>query len=120
MNEEVKRKLEAAGVDVGSAMERFMGNDILFVKYAKKFLDDKNYGQILEAIEEKNLEKAFAASHTLKGVSANLSFMALAESISNQVEYFRAGDWDNGVACMPDVTGEYEKIITVLKEIFEI
>ena len=39
----IREKLTASGVDVDQALERFMGNEALYEKFALKFLDDGNY-----------------------------------------------------------------------------
>ena len=42
--------LTDAGIDVNSAIERFMGNESLFERFLKKFLEDSNYHDLLAAI----------------------------------------------------------------------
>lgn len=117
MTNEVRSKLEQAGVNVNTVLERFMNNDALLEKFLKKFTDDKNYKTLLEAVATHNEQAAFTSAHTLKGVSANLSLESLQRVVSEQTEYFRAGDWDKGAAMMPAVTEEYEKITAVINEV---
>ena len=52
MEAKIKELLEAAGIRPESALERFMGNEGIYQKFAWKFLDDKNYGALLKAVEE--------------------------------------------------------------------
>ena len=40
MELEKRKHLEAAGIDVQSALERFMNNEMLLERFLKKFLDD--------------------------------------------------------------------------------
>ena len=42
MDQEKRKDLEAAGIDVQSALERFMDNEMLLERFLKKFLDDPN------------------------------------------------------------------------------
>ena len=42
MNKEIIEKLRRIGVDTESAIERFMGNEALYTKFALRFIDDKN------------------------------------------------------------------------------
>ena len=59
----------------------------------KKFLlrmpQDPSFSQLCEAMDKKNLEEAFRAAHTLKGICKNLSITALAYSSSNLTEALR-------------------------------
>lgn len=59
----------------------------------KKFLlrvpQDPSFNQLCEAMDKKNLEEAFRAAHTLKGICKNLSITALAYSSSNLTEALR-------------------------------
>ena len=47
----------------------------------KKFvLNDKSYDLLCDSIKQKNMEEAFRAAHTLKGISQNLSLTTLYQS----------------------------------------
>lgn len=54
-----------AGVDVSGAIERFVGNEQLFARMLKKFIDEPSYGKLCAAIEAKDEKEALEASHTL-------------------------------------------------------
>lgn len=58
-------------------------------KFLLKLLSDPSFSQLSEAIEKGNAEEAFRASHTLKGISKNLSLSGLAYSTSNLTEALR-------------------------------
>ena len=68
MEARIKELLEAAGIRPESALERFMGNEGIYQTFAWKFLDDRNYGALLKAVEEGDAKAAFTAAHTLKGL----------------------------------------------------
>ena len=53
------------------------GNEQLILKFVKSFEKDKSFSELCEGFEEKDIEKAFRAAHTLKGVSVNLGFSEL-------------------------------------------
>lgn len=118
MTEETKVGLENAGVDVKSVMERFMNNDALLERFMRKFKDDPNYRELLDAVEKKDTDRAFAASHTLKGVSGNLSLIDLQHKVSEQCEFFRAGNFEAGAAMMDCVTEEYERVVSGLDKVY--
>lgn len=115
MDEKVLETLKQAGVDVDGALERFMGNTGLLKKFLLKFLDDKDYGILVKAIEDGDTDTAFKAAHTLKGVCGNLSLMGMFRLIGEQTELLRAGNLSDAAAMMPEVTAEYNKMVDVIK-----
>ena len=61
-------------------------------KFVLKFLQDGSYDLLCRSLEERNLEEAFRAAHTLKGVCQNLDFTKLYESSSRLTDELR-DDW---------------------------
>lgn len=118
MTDEIRSQLVEAGVNVDSVMERFMHNDALLERFMRKFKDDPNYRELLDAVEKQDNGRAFTASHTLKGVSGNLSLIALQKQIDEQCEHFRAGNFEAGAALMPKVTEEYERITAAIEKVY--
>lgn len=90
MDEKVRVILENAGIDVEDARKRFMNNEEIYLKFLKKFLVDSNYDNMMAALEQADLEGAFVAAHTLKGVTANLSILSIYEPLKEVVEKLRA------------------------------
>ena len=115
MREDIKAALVQAGVDVDGALERFMNNEALLERFLKKLQGDPNYTALKTALEEGDCDGAFRASHTLKGVAANLSMLDLQKRVSEQVERLRAGDLEGAARLMPGVTGAYETVIEILR-----
>ena len=110
MDETLRNQLEQAGIDVAGALERFMGNTNMLVKFLKKFPVDPNFGKLEDAVAQEDKEGAMAASHTLKGVCGNLSIMALHGLVAKQVELLRADQWEEAVGIMPEIRAEYAKV----------
>lgn len=113
----IKERLEEAGIDVESALERFMGNEALLERFLKKFPDDPSYAKLTAAIEAGKQEEALIASHTLKGISGNLAMTGLFDLLTAQVAAFRADDWDEAVKLMPEISKSYETITAVIGEL---
>ena len=106
----IKEKLYRAGIETDSAIERFMGNEALYERFALGFTEDRNYETLLKAME------AFTAAHTLKGVCGNLSFTGLLRAVADIVEPLRAGKLETAKAVLPQLTEQYEKTTEALKE----
>lgn len=117
MEDVFRQKLLDAGVNIETAMERFMNNEQLLERFLKKFPQDTNYKELLAAVEEKRYEDAFKAAHTLKGVCGNLSLDSLYENVCTVVELLRSGKGEEMDSELPKVKAEYERVVEILKTI---
>lgn len=61
----------------------------LVERFVGKFLEDKSFDILCNALAAGSREDAFRAAHTLKGVCANLSFTRLMNSSSELTEVLR-------------------------------
>ena len=73
------------------AISRLM-NDKLISKFVMKFLTDPSYDLLIKAWEEQDEKGIFTASHTMKGVCANLSLTDLFSIASSITEAYRPGN----------------------------
>jgi len=64
-------------------------SDRLIEKFALKFPADPTMKALMTAVDANDIPAAFAAAHTLKGVSANLAFTELATCASDLTEQLR-------------------------------
>ena len=110
-----KERWIEAGVDVESALGRFMGNEALLERFLKKFLDDSNYGKLREAIAAGDMDGAITASHTLKGLCGNLSMTALFGLFTKQVALLREGRLEEAAAMMAEIAPAYEKVTEAIR-----
>ena len=112
----VKREQwEAAGIDVESALGRFMGNEMLLERFMKKFLEDSNFENLRKALAAKDLDAAISASHTLKGLCGNLSMTVLFDLITKQVAVLRAGRLEEAAAMMEEILPAYEMVTETIR-----
>lgn len=109
-----KERLIAAGIDVKSALERFMGNEAMLEKYLGRFLNEKSYNELVQAVAEDNSEAAGRAVHTLKSVCGSLGFGEMLPLVLEQEKAIRGGDWAKAKEMMPEITASYEKICAAL------
>ena len=110
-------RLISAGVDVEDALERFMGNEAILERFLRKFLDDPNYGLLLQAIEAQDWPGALTASHTLKGICGNLSFCRLLPLLTRQVEALRAGRQELAAGLMEEITAAYQDAAAAIRQL---
>lgn len=116
MEDNIKKLLESAGIAPETGIERFMGNESMYRKFACRFMDDGNYAALLEAMEAGDAKAAFTAAHTLKGVCGNLSFDRLYTQIQQMVDSLRNGNLDEARLQLPGLTSAYEMAVKALKE----
>lgn len=74
--------------DYKDVLNRF-GTDATIERFLLKFLNDSSFNNLLDAFEKNDIDAAFAAAHTLKGVSMNLGFTYLGEVSSKLTELLR-------------------------------
>jgi len=68
-------------IDVEDGSKRVMNNIKLYVKLLLKFKDDDNIKKIESALAAGDLPNAQNSTHTLKGLSANLSLIELNKQV---------------------------------------
>jgi len=78
-------------IDVEEGSKRVMNNTKLFVKLLVKFKDDKTLEGIESAVSEGDMEKAQVATHTFKGLTANLSLTELYKQCVELEAQIKAG-----------------------------
>lgn len=94
----MERLLEALnlwGCDVEGALERFLGDEELYVSCLRMMTEDEGLQRLGEELKAGNVEGAFDCAHTLKGVIANMGLTPMLEIIMRIVEPLRAGQIKN-------------------------
>ena len=102
--------------DYASVKDRLQ-NDALIEKFLIKFLADESYANILKNLEEQNLEEAFRAAHTLKGVCQNLGLDRLYKSSYDVTEALRNGKNDVTPEMMEKLESDYDVTVASIREL---
>ena len=111
MGNEILNLLKEAGNDVDGALRRFVGNEAMYIKFLKRFADDKSYGELKEAVEKNDIGNAFVAAHTLKGVAGNLGLTRLFDITSDVTEKLRMRSDAELAADFAKISAEYEAVL---------
>lgn len=106
--EECYQKL---GGDFAQVCKRFP-NPALVERFITKFLSDGSYQTLCEQMEAGNRGEAFRASHTLKGVCANLGFDRLFASASKLTDAMREES--------PIISEEAKELFETVKQDYEV
>ncbi len=114
----VQRTLEKLYEEIGGdyqSMAARMRKEERIEKFVRLFLKDNSYRMILQSMENKNVEEAFRAAHTLKGVCMNLSFDALYQIAGELTEELRQTNMEKAAELLPDLKKCYEKHIQAIR-----
>lgn len=102
----VKECYDAMGANYEEIMGRLRTEERV-KKFLLKVLNDKSYDLLTTSMEERNIEEAFRAAHTIKGVCQNLSLTRLYESANELSEMLRGRS---------EYGGDIEPVLQKVKE----
>lgn len=114
----IKECYEKIGGDYDEALSHLPSEKII-VKYTLKFLNDKSFSELTEAMKAQDWELAERSAHTLKGISQNLSFSSLQKSSADLTEAVRAGEVENAYELYSKVEADYNRIVSAIEEFNE-
>lgn len=114
----VKECYEEMGGDYDDVFSR-LRTDERITKFLLKIVDDKSYALLIDSLAAKNMEEAFRAAHTLKGVCMNLSIKRLYVSAERLTEALRGKhDYDACVEpLLEKVKEDYAVTIDCIKRL---
>lgn len=101
------------GCDTDEAMKRMLNDEEFYIECLNGIIEDENFDKLKSSIENHEIEDAFDAAHTLKGVLANLGLTNMYNIVYDVVESLRVGNDEN---LLPRVD-EVNKMKSQLKEI---
>lgn len=119
MNADKRELLISGGIDVDAMLDRCMGNENLLERLLKKFLADRSYYSLVEALQHGDENAAADASHTLKGVAGNLSIKDLYTLVDSQVQALRSHNMNDALSMMTDITSKYNNAVNAIKNAFD-
>ena len=91
-------------------------NNALIIKLVKKFESDQSYAGLKQGLADKDVEKAFRAAHTLKGICLNLGFAQLTEDVVNITEILRSGKLEGTDELFSKIQTTYENTVAIIKK----
>ena len=88
----------------------------MIIKLVKKFESDQSYAELKQGLADKDVEKAFRAAHTLKGICLNLGFAQLTEDVVNITEILRSGKLEGTDELFSKIQTTYENTVATIKK----
>lgn len=107
---------EITGSNYADVKQRLM-RDELITKFVKKFIDDNSYQQLCEGHTLGDIELAYRAVHTLKGVAGTLGFSKLQAAASELTEQLRPHTSPIDEALYKNVCDNYDWIVDNIKRL---
>ncbi len=102
------------GADYGDVAKR-LPSESLIARLAVKYLQDPTYEELMRAVRNNDVDTAFRAAHTLKGVCQNLGFTNMYQPVYDVTEIFRAGTMEGAAPLLEEITREYGKLTEAIK-----
>jgi len=101
-------------MDVESALKRVGGNDALYKKLLKLFLEENRMNDLCDTINNGDSETAGQMAHTIKGVSANLSLTKLRAVAADMEQKIKGGE--DCKAFIPELRNIFDETVAIIKE----
>jgi len=112
----VKECYDAIGGNYEDAISR-LRTDERVARFLGKVADDGSFKLLEESLRVRNIEEAFRAAHTLKGVCMNLSLTTLGRSAEALTEALRGRTQfsDDMMPLLENVRRDYETTISAIR-----
>ena len=112
----ILEELREKGVELESVMRRFLGKEDMYLKFLKRFLEDDSYRKMQGYLKEYDVDEAFKACHTLKGVVTNLGLDGIMKTVIPITEKLRAGSLEGILELQKQLEEEYETVVSILNK----
>lgn len=112
----LKECYKALEGDYDDVISRLM-TEKLVNNFVLKFLNDGSYELLVSSLWDNNIDEAFRAAHTLKGVCQNLGFTKLYESSHTMTELLRDKDIVKANDFLPEVEADYLQTVSAIKNL---
>lgn len=116
MDSELRKALINCETDIDGALNRFSGDEELYLQCLDKFLLDQTMAELDSAIEARAWDEAFTAAHAIKGLAGNMGFIPLFHATAELVVAIRTGRLKEIGVSYHEVLDAYKTVITVIRK----
>lgn len=93
--EELFQQMDRLGVHTQEALDRFMGNETLFLTFVRQLPDKLDLTRIRQGLEAEDEEAFYINVHNLKGMAGNLSIGPVYDCAQAILVEFRTSKFKN-------------------------
>lgn len=115
---DIKECYEKLGGNYDEVLSHLPSEKII-AKFALKFLNDKSFEELAEAVKAQDWTTAERSAHTLKGICQNLSFTELQKSSSALNEALKHNSVENIGDLYSQVEADYNCAVSAINEFNE-
>lgn len=108
--------LKKLDVDVNGTVERFVGNDDIYVQFLKEFAETDRFPDIYKALESRDTDKLIMHVHKLKGVAGNLGMKNIYDAAEGVIQQLRDGSYDGTEEKLRAIEAKTAEISRAIKE----
>ena len=113
---EIFDALDDIGAETEDALDRFMDDEEMYLKYVLDFPEEPTMDKLVDAVANQDYEQAEKSVHALKGIVINLGFTPLADASMDMLEELRDENIDSALDAYEDVKTEYDRFCKVINE----
>ena len=108
--------LKNYGANTDEALSRLMGNEAFYLALIPRIFDDRNFEALYSGIAEGDLDKAFEAAHSLKGVLGNLELTPILKPMIEITELLRNKEQIDYSPYLEEISAGKEELEKLFKE----
>ena len=112
----VQEFYEEAGGDYNEIMSRLRTEDRI-KKFAGMFARDESYRNLVQNLKDGNIDEAFRAAHTIKGMCQNMAFTRLYASSHDITELLREKNLEGARQMLDKVGEDYNMVIAGIEKL---
>lgn len=109
-------ELKELGVDVDSGLKRINGNQALYSKLLGSFVKGMKSYRVEADFDASDVQEMIEKTHTIKGISGNMSITPVYEAYTKIVDLLRTGKPEEARAIIKDVLPVQEQIISCIEK----
>jgi len=112
----LEKLYQETGGDMADAVRR-LGSIAAVERFLRMFAGDDTFAMLQAAMSAGDVQRAFRAAHTLKGLTANLGLTHLWQTSSALTEALRGGDMQRASALYPETAAAYRQACAAIGEL---
>ena len=113
----LKEFCENLEINYQENIARFAGNENIYIKFLKRFLEDNTYNNLKQAYSQKSYEYIEKYAHMLKGLAANLGINRIFLLSNEIVQNERQKEFNKLDNLYDKLIKEYELTIQMIENI---
>ena len=117
MKDTARTVLTEAGINVDTALKRFLDDEEMYFEFLNSFVEDTLMSRLKQAVQNGSVDDAFEASHSLKGLCANLSIDSMSKMIVPMVEILRGRSMEGIPEDFKGLSQTYENVCAAITKV---